>query len=153
MITFLAFLVACGGNTTTDEKKDTTQEAKDDKKEVEKKEAEPKFELTEDAKMIAKKWQMTEMTHVDKSKEKTKDNKFFLDLKPDGTYTEMAGTKTIETGKWLLAADKKSITFIRESGEFNGSKKVEEIKEFSATKLVTVDNDGKMTETFEPAKE
>lgn len=147
-VSFFALLTACGGGEKTEEKKDTLQT---EEPKIEEKTEEPKMELTEDAKMLVKKWQMVSFTHTDGKKEDNIDDAF-LELNEDGSFIEIFKGQTIATGKWMLSEDKKSLTFKHETGEFKDREKKEEVKEMGAEKLVTSDDDGKMIETYVPAK-
>ena len=144
--TALSFAMAsCGGEAPKTEKepeKEAAKEKTDDKPQT------PKAaELTEEAKKIAKKWTLKEITHADGKKEKAKSNSI-LDLKADGTFTELFAGKEVATGTWQVTGKDFVMTHLTGAMAAQKTEKLS-IKEATDKKLVTSDDEGKMTESYE----
>jgi major membrane immunogen (membrane-anchored lipoprotein) len=152
------FLTACNssGEKTTEEKNPTeTSKTEGKNKETEKNtDEQDKSEVptkpSEEGLKIAKKWLMVKIMHNDKKEEDVKAKKGVLELKTDGTFVETFNDKEIATGNWKLEGNDLVVKHL--TGEFKGKEEKLVVKEKSDTKLVTVDNDGKMTETYEVMK-
>lgn len=148
---FLFATIACGGGESdTEEEKEEATEEEDTSSEEEEKEEEADMS-SDEAKMLAKTWKMTEFIH-EKGETEQAQEEDLLTLNVDGTYIDTIEGKEMESGTWQLSEDKKEVVFKVEKGEFMGSTKRVSIKELTKEKLVTVDDDGKMTETFVPAE-
>ncbi|TAE18786.1 MAG: hypothetical protein EAZ95_03410 [Bacteroidetes bacterium] len=143
--TALAFtMIACGGEAPKQEEKEKPEP--EPKEEAPKKE-EPKPEaLSEEGQKIAKKWAMKEFTHTDGKKEEVK-GKQILHLKADGTFEQVFGEKTVATGTWNVKD--KNLTMKHLTGAEKDQTEKLVVKEATDKKLVTVDDGGKMTETYE----
>ncbi|TAE76264.1 MAG: hypothetical protein EAZ85_00635 [Bacteroidetes bacterium] len=160
-------LVACmgltscgsGGEKTANENAEKTADASKDanKKEPEKVEETDKTEAptkpSAEGLKIAKKWKMVKFTHTDgkEEKEPEKNSVKILNLKDDGTFEQLMNDKVINAGNWKL--DGKSIV-LKKAGASGAEVKEEKlnVKSSNDKQLVTVDDDGKMTETFEVVK-
>lgn len=156
-VTVAAFLVmtACGSG--GEKKAENTPESKEeaDKKQPEKtntesEKAEAPTKPSAEAMKIAKKWKMTKFTHADGKEEKEKVANKILNLKEDGTFEQMMNDKVIVAGNWKLEGKVISL----KSGSAGAEIKEEKLtlKSSDDKQLVTIDDDGKMTETFEVVK-
>ncbi len=163
--TILLACFACGGGGETESKEgeistdSTEQTTGDETKNSNTEESEDKttVEISEDAKPFVKKWAMISYTDTE-GKSKDKIDNAFLELADDGTFTELFSGKEIASGTWNVEkeGEKMLLVLTHKKGEMasqlsEGKEKLN-IKEFSAEKMVTVDDGGKMTETFVPAK-
>lgn len=154
----ITFFTACTTEKKIEENK-TNDSAEIKKEEPEVKEIEEtkaeedtiKVDMSsKEAKILAKNWAMTAFTHTDGRKQDNITNAS-IELKEDGTFDEKFKGQSIATGKWMLADNNKNLVLKHLTG--NMKDKIEKlgIKELKDDKLVTVDDDGKMTETYIPA--
>lgn len=149
----LLLVFACGGGSTETENKTEDSTKTDTKVEEKKEEAKDtaQFVLTEEAKVFVNNWKLDAYTHADGKSEKNIQGAF-LNLMEDGTFKELFNEKIIASGNWMVSQDKKSLTLMHKTGKYKEEFGKEEekftIKEISATKLTTVDDGGKMTETY-----
>ncbi len=168
LMALLMSLLACGGSTETDTNTDSTStdssteqsntESTPDNSNTEESENMTTVEISEDAKPFVKKWAMTSYTDTEGKSQDNIDNAF-LELADDGTFVELFSGKEIASGTWNVEKEGEAMVLVltHKKGEMasqlsEGKEKLN-IKEFSAEKMITVDDGGKMTETFVPAKE
>lgn len=109
--------------------------------------------LSEEAKPFAKEWAMTSFTNTEGKSQDGIDNAF-LTLGEDGKFKETFSGKEIASGTWdiIKEGDVQVLVLTHLKGEMatqlqEGKEKLS-IKEFSTEKMITSDDDGKMTETF-----
>ncbi len=158
MVAFLGMTACGGGGEKTTENAEKTPETK----EIPKKGEDPKIAETDkteaptkpsaEGMKIAKKWKMTKFTHADGKEETEKGNTAgkVMNLKADGTFEQTVNEKVIVAGNWKL--DGKNL--VLKSGAAGAEVKEEKltIKSSDEKQLVTMDDGGKMTETFEVVK-
>ncbi|MDX2305721.1 MAG: hypothetical protein NW226_23140 [Microscillaceae bacterium] len=155
--TLFLFLVACGGGGSTTDTTDSTQNNEDSTAEEANSEETSQKVVTidvenEDVKMLIKRWKMTEYTHTDGKSEKNIKGAFLV-LKEDGTFEELFNANVIASGKWSFEVEGKVISLMHETGEMKGDNEKLTVKELTADKLITLDDEGKMTETWMPEAE
>jgi predicted secreted protein len=145
-------MVACGGNSTSTENTEDTAQKDSVTTEEEPKEKVPSLS-EDDKKSFAKKWQMVSYVHADSSKEQSKEDEVIA-LNEDGKFELLFNEKSIAGGSWGVEVQDsvKIITLMHESGPEKDLTEKLTVKEVSADKLVTVDDSGKMTETYKVAK-
>lgn len=166
LLALLMSCFACGGstetNTDTDSTKtDSTEQTPEEattESNTEETANETTVELSEEAKPFVKKWAMTSYTDT---QGKTQDNidNAFLELADDGTFVELFSGKEIASGTWNIEKEGEGMVLVltHKKGEMasqlsEGKEKLN-VKEFSPEKMITVDDGGKMSETFVPVKE
>lgn len=161
-LAMFGFMAACGGgesDTETEETSDSTSteettstEAEEENTQaVDDEESEAALN-SETAQKLARKWQMIAYSHTDGRSEEGLEGDFLV-LNADGSFSEVFKGKEVASGKWSLSEDEKQLILKHETGEFLGKESKMTIQEVSAEKLVTVDDEGKMTETFVAAPE
>ncbi len=154
LIALFPLLFACGGgeDTSTYETEDSTTTAS----EVEEEETVAvgdttveERELSEVEQKFVKKWQMTSFVHEDGRKEEGLSGDY-LNLMEDGTYEEIFKDNVVATGNWKV--EEGTLVLNHETGEFMGTQEKLVVKEITEDKLITEDDEGKMTETFTPVE-
>lgn len=152
ILSLFFFIASCGGGEQASEG-EGTEEATEESTETTESEEETSEETVsldlenEDVQMLVKTWKMVSFTHEDGSNEEAQEEDLLV-LNEDGTFADIFKGNEVASGVWNYDAEGRIISLEHKTGNLMGDKQKLTIKELAADKLITIDDDGKMTETF-----
>ncbi|MEO1653441.1 MAG: hypothetical protein AAFU64_07855 [Bacteroidota bacterium] len=153
ILSLFCFIVSCGGGEQVSEDETTEEETSEESSDATETEDETSEETAsldlenEDVKMLVKTWKMISFTHEDGSNEEAQEEDLLV-LNEDGTFADIFKGNEVATGVWSYDAEGRIISLKHKTGNLMGDNQKLAIKELAADKLITIDDDGKMTETF-----